>query len=129
MTGQITPELDAVVAVTVVGPGGDELELDAALDTGFNGYLTVPPDVALVLGLRQVGARAATLADGSRTQLAAYLVSIRWDGLTRLVVCLAADGGPLIGMRMMHGYRVLLEVIDGGAVTIGPLQAERGAIG
>ena len=34
---------------------------------------------------------------------------------------LDADGGPLVGMSLLYGSRVTLDVVDGGPITIEPL--------
>ena len=39
----------------------------------------------------------------------------------RIGIVLAADGTPLIGMSLLRGTRVTVEVEDGGLVTIEPL--------
>jgi hypothetical protein len=34
------------------------------------------------------------------------------------VLVLAADGGPLVGLSLLYGHRVTLDVVDGGRVSI-----------
>ena len=63
----------------------------------------------------------ATLADGSVVNLNSYWVDLLWEGQPRRIVALEADGGPLIGMSLLYGSRVTLDVVDGGPVTIVPL--------
>lgn len=36
--GQVTANREAIVQITVRGPTGDELEIDAVVDTGFGRY-------------------------------------------------------------------------------------------
>jgi len=39
----------------------------------------------------------------------------------REVIVSLADGGALVGMALMQGYHLSVEVIDGGRVEIRPL--------
>ena len=39
----------------------------------------------------------------------------------RDILILETDGGPLIGMALLYGYRVTPDVVDGGPVTIAVL--------
>ena len=41
-----------------------------------------------------------------------------WDDNERSVVTLATMGEPLVGMAMLSGYRVALDVVEGGRVAI-----------
>ena len=50
-----------------------------------------------------------------------YLAKVLWHGQEQDVLALQADGGPLIGMSLLYGSRLVLEVIDNGDVTIDSL--------
>jgi hypothetical protein len=50
-----------------------------------------------------------------------FLGAVRWEGQLREGIVLAADGMPLVGMALLSGSRVCLDIIDGGRVTIEPL--------
>jgi clan AA aspartic protease len=119
--GTITPDYEALVGLTVRGPGGDEAEIEAVIDTGFNGFLTLPLDVITALALPRRGRRQGTLADGSHVIFDAFRVTVLWDGHPRDVVALAAEGSSVLGMSLLHGHLVTLEVVDGGQVVIAPL--------
>ena len=73
------------------------------------------------LHLQRAGVRPATLADGTTAYLTAYVVQVEWDGVPRVDICLAAEGGSLIGMRMLYGHEVTLRVVAGGDVTTRPV--------
>jgi len=49
-----------------------------------------------------------------------YLATVLWDTQPREVLVLAAEGGPLMGMAMLYGHRVILHVVDNGDVLIDP---------
>jgi predicted aspartyl protease len=50
-----------------------------------------------------------------------YEASLLWDGVERAVEVLAMEGAPLIGMALLNGFDVRLQVAEGGLVTIEPL--------
>nr|MBC8228759.1 clan AA aspartic protease [bacterium] len=47
-----------------------------------------------------------------------YLAKVLWHNQEREVLVLQADGGPLVGMSLLYGSRVTLDVVDGGDVII-----------
>ncbi len=50
-----------------------------------------------------------------------FLGAVRWDDGVREVLVLEASGGVLLGMALLYGSRVTLEVEKNGAVKIEPL--------
>jgi clan AA aspartic protease len=121
ITGEINPFREAIIRLTVRGPGGQEEEIDTILDTGFTDELTLHPAIIAALGLVLRGSTVGTLADGTLRTFGVYAAQIVWDGQDRSILVLEADGGPLVGMNLLYGFWVTLDVIDGGDVTIQPL--------
>ena len=67
ITGKVNSVLEAIVQLTVTGPKGDEEPIEAVIDTGFSGELTLPPSAIKSLELEWLGRESAQLADGSVT--------------------------------------------------------------
>ncbi len=63
--GTVSANLEPVVSLHVRGPAGTEVEVKAVIDTGYNGWLTLPESVVDSLGLPRRSVGQATLADGS----------------------------------------------------------------
>ncbi len=116
--GSVNPDREACVPVEVQDSLGTMLSLQAVVDTGFNGSLTLSNSVIQGLSLRLQGTRDAMLADGSSVRLDIYRAIVSWDGNLRAVQILAAEGGPLVGTALLHGYELRVEFVDGGSVTI-----------
>ena len=116
--GEVTPERKGVVRLRVSGPGGLSAEVDAAIDTGFTGFLALPADTIAVLGLHLVGSRRGRLADGSLIFMHLYLAHVLWDGVLRRVQVLETGGPSLVGVSLLYGYVLTFEAIDGGRVSI-----------
>lgn len=121
MTGQVTANREAVIELEVVDSEQRKEKVEAVIDTGFNGYLTLPSDIVSRLQLQLAGNRRATLGDGNTVVLDVYLARVIWHSHEREVLALETEGSPLIGMSLLYGNRVILTVVNGGDVTIDPL--------
>ena len=118
MTGVISSQREATLSLTVRGSHGPDQAVQAVIDTGFDGDLTLPTSLVHALGLPYYSRTIATLADGSFVPLRIFRATVVWDGQDRTAYVLEADGGPLLGMGMLYGSRVTLDVVDGGDVII-----------
>ncbi len=116
--GVVNGAYEPVVLLTLQGPSGQASDIEAIIDTGFTGFLTVPPALAAELGLALEGTSRATLADGSEVTFDVYDVAVVWDGQTRYVLADAADTTPLVGMRLLDRQNLNIDVKDGGRVVI-----------
>ena len=116
--GVVNSAYEPVVTLAVHGPSGQTSEIEAVIDTGFSGFLTVTPALAAELGLALEGTSRGTLADGSEVTFDVYDVSVLWDGQPRYVVADAVDTTPLVGMRMLDRHNLNIEVESGGRVVI-----------
>jgi clan AA aspartic protease len=118
ITGLVTPNREATVRLVVRGPGGRELEVEATIDTGFDGFLTLPPALVTRLGLRRLSRGSAILANGQEALFDIYGSTVIWDGNPRHVETDAVDAPPLIGMALLYGYDLYMQVVDDGRVLI-----------
>ncbi|MGH9854688.1 MAG: clan AA aspartic protease [Blastocatellia bacterium] len=121
ITGKVTTNREATIGVEVSGAGPLAQQVEAVIDTGFNGYLTLPNHLISLLNLPFAGNRSATLGDGSAVVLDVYFATVSWHGQDRDVLTLQAEGGALVGMSLLYGSRLSLEVVDDGDVVIEPL--------
>ena len=116
--GQVGPGRRAFVEIVLTGNQGQRLSLDAILDTGFEGYITLPPDAVSGLGLAALAPSIYELADGQSVQFNTYLATVSWHGRPRMVLALESNGVPLLGAAMLWGSRVTLDMEAGGGVSI-----------
>jgi clan AA aspartic protease len=108
-------QLRALLRVPLaVADGGPWVEVEAWVDTAFNGGLTLPQSVAAGLGLPQDAASEAVLADGSRVALESFGCYIDWFNATYRVQVVATDGTlPLLGTQLLAGRRLLVDYVAG----------------
>ena len=118
ISGVVTADREAVIRVLVRGVRGQEAEIEGVIDTGFTGFLTLPARLISTLALSFAGSTQAVLADGSEVLMDAFEAIVLWDDQERDVVALATEGAGLVGMALLSGHRVTLDVEDGGSVSI-----------
>ena len=125
ITGTVTAYREAIIRLNVRGPGGEEKTVEAVIDTGFDGILTLPTTVVTALRLPWRTRERAILADGSATMFNLYEASVLWDGKLRRVLVQAVNTTPLVGMGMLEGYELRIEAVVGGRVVITKLSKQR----
>jgi clan AA aspartic protease len=118
ITGTVNTDYEAVIRLRVQGPAGHAHEVEAIIDTGFNGFLTLPLALIITLGLTRLSRGRAFLANGSEELFDIYGVTVLWDGQQRYIEADAVDTTPLVGMSLLGGYDLHIQVADGGHVLI-----------
>jgi clan AA aspartic protease len=113
------------VRFKVKGLRGGEEEVEAIIDTGYTASLTLPPAVVAALGLRWRSIDRFTLADGSECVFDTYVAKVVWDGKLRQILVDEADADPLVGMRLLRGHELKMQVRYRGKVTIKRLPSKR----
>ena len=89
-----------------------------SIDTGFDGWLSLPPDLITQLGLSWKRRGRAILGDGSECIFNVYEAVVIWDGDPLTIPIDEADSDPLIGMSLMEGYQLTVKVFEGGLVEL-----------
>jgi clan AA aspartic protease len=116
--GVVNAHREATIGLIVQDANGQGHDIEAVIDTGFTGFLTLPTALITALGLTWRGYASAVLGDGSLQQFDVYATTVIWDGQARVVEIDAAETDPLVGMGLLYGYEVRIQAIDGGTVTI-----------
>lgn len=116
--GVVNAAYEAVITLSVQGSNGQAREVDAVVDTGFTGFLTLPPALVTELGLPFETTGHATLADGSIVSFDTYRVTVLWDDQPKHVLADAANTTPLVGMLLLDMHDLSIQVRNGGQVLI-----------
>ena len=99
-------------------PDGRREEVEAVIDTGFTGSLALPTNQIERLKLKHHSTTRVWFADNSTKPMKRFTVSVTWDGEEKEVFVYEKEGRSLIGMSLLAGSRMTMEVEDGGLVTI-----------
>ncbi len=121
ITGHVTAYREAIISLKVRGPEDRECAIDAVVDTGFNGFLTLPASLTQELGLVWRRRGRAMLADGRDSLFDIYEATVTWNSRPRRIAVDEADCDPLVGMSLLYGCELTVQVVDGGRVVIRPL--------
>lgn len=123
MHGIVDQNCEAKIRLVVGNANSQRQVIDAVIDTGFTGFLTLPQSVLTTINLRLYRREAGTLGDGSTCIFDVYRGLVIWDGESRLIDINASETEPLVGMSLLYGYRMQLDTIEGGTVTIQSLRS------
>ena len=118
--GIVNERLEPTVAVEVSNGDGVWQTVEAVLDTGFNGHLTLSHDLIESLGLDYASEIQMVLADGEDTTVYSYQGFVNWFGQTRRAEIIASEGVPLLGMSLLAGCKITMRVRAGGEALIEP---------
>ena len=123
IAGTVNDALEAIIRLTLQGPTQQQDTVEAVIDPGFDGYLTLPSALVARLGLPWRRKTRGVLADGSERVFDIHEGTVVWNGRRRRIAIDVADTAPLVGMALLYGSALALDVVEGGAVVIKPLTA------
>ncbi len=123
MNGIVDQNCEAKIRLVVSNESKQTEVIDAVIDTGFTGFLTLPLTVINSLNLQLYSREEGTLGDGSTCIFDVYSGLVICDGEYRYIDVNAAETDPLVGMSLLYGYRMQLDAIEGGTVTIQALSS------
>ena len=116
--GVVNPAYEAVVPLSLQGPEGQAQDIDAVVDTGYSGFLTLPATLVTELGLPFAYIGRAILANDDEVSFDVHDVTVLWDGQPRHVKADATGSTPLLGMLLLDRHTLNIEVESGGRVYI-----------
>lgn len=118
INGVVNAHLELTLRLTLRGPNGQVRRVNAVVDTGFNGSLTLPPALIAQLGLSWDRCGSAILADGSESEFDIYAGVLVWDHRKRAVPIDEADTTPLVGTALLAEHALAAEFRPRGKVMI-----------
>ncbi len=109
---------EAVVAISLEGLEGRSREIEAVIDTGYSGFLTLPTTLVTELDLPFAYIGRALLANDDEVTFDVHDATVLWDGQSRQVKADATGSTPLVGMLLLNGNNLNIDVESGGRVVI-----------
>jgi len=110
--------LQARMKVIFYPPGSTPVEIEGVIDTGFEGFLTLPVNMVEDLELPYLAPMGANLADNSRIVASVYQGIILWNGVQRVVPVLAMGRRPLLGTALLEDFHLGIDFCEGGTVLV-----------
>jgi clan AA aspartic protease len=106
--------------VTILHADG-RIQVEFVIESGFTGFLSLPPYAVERLQLPYRFDQSADLADGSTIYIPIHEAEIVWQGEELVVRVLATGNRPLLGTAMLAGEELRAQFIEEGIVTVAPL--------
>ncbi|KAF3887626.1 MULTISPECIES: aspartyl protease [Nostocales] len=122
MRGFVNQSCEAVIRVALGRADAPKQMIEAVIDTGFTGFLSLPLATIESLGLPWIFRDVATLGDGSEAIFEMYRAIVIWDSQPQVVDVAASETDPLVGMSLLYGFKLEIETVEGGSVTIKALR-------
>ncbi len=118
MISGVVDELEARISLPVHGSNENSQEIDVVIDTGYTGGLTLRPTQIDDLQLEWQCVGRGLLADGSECLFDVFVAEVDWDQQRLRILVDEADADPLLGMKLLEGYELKMQVKPGGEVLI-----------
>ena len=116
--GAVNAAYEAIIPLRIQGPEGQSVDIEAVVDTGFTGFLTLPLDVVDELGLPFAYVVQAFLANDDEVRFNVHHATVLWDGQPRDVEAAATGSSPLVGMMLLDRHTLTIDVEAGGRVVM-----------
>lgn len=121
IVGTVNHHGEATVRLEIRLADGSIRFVDATVDTGYTGTLTIPQSTIASYGLVRHLIGSATLANGETCEFDTYLATVIWHDRPVLLSVSAVGSVPLIGMKLLRGSELRIDVEVEGRVQIDPL--------
>jgi clan AA aspartic protease len=121
MKGVVNAAREAVVKLPVRCNDCSVVCLEAVVDTGFTECLAMPQARIAELGWQYSSTTRVILADGEVANVDVYQGTVLPEGQDVVVEVLCMGRDCLIGIGLLQGNRLTMDVVAAGPVTIVPL--------
>ena len=118
MQGWVNQNCEAMLPIVIGLDNAPKQMVEALIDTGFSGFLSLPLSMIESLELPWIFSDFVTLGDGSEVIFQMYRATIIWDGQFKVVDVAASESEPLLGMSLLYGFKLQVEAVERGIVTI-----------
>jgi clan AA aspartic protease len=116
MLGQVHDRFPHLV-VTLEGHE-EPISIEFIVDTGFDGELSLPANLLRRVLYQNGEMREIRLADGREDTCFSCEVEITWNDESRFATVFLLEGLPLLGIELLGGFTMCVDVVPGGEVTV-----------
>jgi len=121
ISGRVNTQREAIIQLDILGENQQRQVIQAVIDTGYTGFLTLPYHIISTLNLTWYMQQEGLLGDGSLRMFNVYEASVIWDGQIKIIEVNESETDPLAGMGLLEGYELKIQALPGGLVTINAL--------
>lgn len=105
------------ISILIHWSGGEDLEVEALMDSGFSGEIALPMSVVEDLELEYAQGRIVVLADGCYHQIETFKGSVFFADEWHDVIVYSTGGNPAVGMRLLRGAKISFETVPEGSIN------------
>jgi clan AA aspartic protease len=116
--GVVTENHEGIVRLSIFGRQNQTERIEAVVDTGYDGWLSLPQSLIHDLELPWLTHGRAVLADGSECVFNVHEGEVLWDRRRILIEVDASETMPLVGMQLLEGFELTMKVRQDGPVLI-----------
>ena len=111
MNGRVDESGRALLPIRLRNPTtGMISNIDAWIDTGFTGDLTMPSATVRTVDMPRGPKVRGVLADGTIVVLETHLCELEWFGEWRSIEVIGSDGDhPLLGVGLLRGHELAID--------------------
>ena len=109
IVGSVGDDLQGFIEIQMIHASGEATHRSMMVDTGFNGWLWLSDQTLSELLVWPTNDADIMLADGTARTVEQFLVVAVWQNNITVVTALKS-GIDLIGMRMLQGSRLSMDV-------------------
>ena len=114
--------LEARISVAVAGPSMEFREVEAVIDTGFSGWLTLPAAAVREMNLPAYRIQQMRIANNRTILMTTFRAVAQWQGRQiDILVYQTENPRPLLGTAMLEHCRLTVDMQEGGPVSVTPL--------
>jgi len=118
MQGVVNTSCEATISLVVGNENRQTRLIEAVIDTGYTGFLSLPSEIIVTLNLPWTGLDRGTLGDGSEVTFEVYAAKVIWDGEYHNIPINQAETDPLVGMSLLYGYELQIQAVEEGNVIV-----------
>ena len=116
--GVVNLRRELTLSLVVGNSNGRQEFISTVIDTGFDGFLSLPPEIIVRLELPWRTSNTVTLGDGSNTLFDFYTGTVIWDGQYRTIDIAELETEPLLGLAMLYRCRLQVDNVESGIIKI-----------
>ncbi len=120
--GEVSADRLVVIQIRLVSWRGEYSNEKAVIDTFFSGHISLPLEMIRTLELPLAEHRSFLVANDEPIIFDLYEGAVVWNDEEVPMLVVSAEGPPTVGMKLLYGSHLTIDIVDGGDVIISKRQ-------